>query len=219
MPFPQLLEAVAQALDAGVDYVQLRDKQASAAAMYSQAAQLRSVIERHGGQLAVNDRLDIGLAVGAAAVHLSGQGLPVAAACSVAHPRLLVGRSVHSLDEAIEVAGGGADYITFGHVFPTQSKAGLDPRGVVELRRIVEAVPVPVMAIGGINVSNVEDVLATGCAGIAVISAILSAKSPFQAAAALRSALDSSSARPRFIFPQLPNKEQKHEPHRQSAAV
>jgi thiamine-phosphate pyrophosphorylase len=119
----------------------------------------------------------------------------------LADGRLLVGRSVHSLAEAQNAARSGADYVTFGHVFPTTTHPGVPPRGLDELRTIVEALQVPVLAIGGITAENLEDVLATGCAGVAVISAILSDPDPSRASSRLRAALDSSSHLPRTPFP------------------
>ncbi len=118
------------------------------------------------------------LAVGAAGVHLAGQSLPVAAAVRVAGQRLLVGRSVHDLEEARGAARDGADYLTFGHVFPTASHEGVPPRGLAQLAEIVQAVELPVLAIGGITARNLDQTLATGCAGIAVISAILADANP-----------------------------------------
>jgi thiamine-phosphate pyrophosphorylase len=187
-----------------VDWVQLRDKSGSAASMFTDATVLVPLVAQTGARLAINDRLDVALAVGAHGVHLAGQSLPVDAAVHVAGGRLLIGRSVHSLSEAVQAAAAGADYVTFGHVFPTSTHPGLAPRGLAELRAIVEAVDVPVLAIGGINVDNLEDVMATGCAGIAVISAILVADDPGAAALRLRDALDVSHSRPRFPFPVYP---------------
>lgn len=198
----ELVHAVALALDGGVDWVQLRDKTASAAAMLVQARQLLTVIRQHGAQLAVNDRLDVALAAQADGVHLAGQSLPVADAVKLANGSVQVGRSVHSLEEAVQAADDGADYITFGHVFPTASHAGMPPKGLHELRTIVEAVDVPVLAIGGITPLNLDEVLATGCAGVAVISAILSDPDPCRAAAQLRAALDTSRNQPRVPWRQ-----------------
>ncbi|MBV8084935.1 MAG: thiamine phosphate synthase [Chloroflexi bacterium] len=200
--FPDLLAAIEAAMAGGVTWVQLRDKSASAATMFRQGSDLLEATRRYGVKLAVNDRLDVALAVGADGVHLAGQSLPVSSASFVSERRLLVGRSVHALDEAIQAAADGADYLTFGHIFPTGSKPGLEPRGVRELARIVDAVTIPVMAIGGIHAGNLEQVTATGCAGIAVISAILSASDPQKAARELRAALDASPHRPRNPFPQ-----------------
>ena len=208
-----LRTAVQQALDGGVDWVQLRDKSGAAAAVYQQADHLRGLTRAAGARLSINDRLDVALAVEADGVHLAGQSLPVGVAARVAQQRLLVGRSVHGLAEAQAAVAEGADYLTFGHVFPTQSHPGLPPHGLQELAHVVAAVDVPVLAIGGITSHNLEPVLATGCAGIAVISAILSATDPRSAAAQLRLALDSSVHRPRIRFGEP------HESHRQPAAV
>ena len=197
----ELIRAVAFALDGGVDWVQLRDKSASAASLFAEATELLRVAHQHGAQLAINDRLDVALAVGAEGVHLAGQSLPVDAAVRLAAGRLVVGRSVHGMAEAISAAAAGAEYVTFGHVFPTTTHPGLPPRGLTELAQIVETVDVPVLAIGGITVDNLNDVLATGCAGVAVISAILSDPDPSLAAARLRSALDASRHQPRYRFP------------------
>jgi thiamine-phosphate pyrophosphorylase len=180
-----------------VNWVQLRDKSASASELYAHVRLLRT------GRVAVNDRLDVALASGAQAVHLAAKSLPVAAAVELVRGRqLLVERSVHSLQEARQAADAGADYLTFGHVFPSHSKPGLPPRGTQQLAEIVSAVEVPVLAIGGINLDNLDAVLATGCAGIAVISAILSAPEPGCATRRLRAALDASPYRPLHPFPE-----------------
>src|SRR5262249_50565354 len=160
----------------------------SAAALHAQALDVLQLTRTHAGRLSINDRLDVALAVGADGVHLAGQSLPVDAAVRLGAGRLLVGRSVHSESDARSAAAAGADYVTFGHVFPTTTHPGLPPHGLDELARVVDAVEVPVLAIGGITVDNLADVLATGCAGIAVISAILAQPDPRAAAARLREA-------------------------------
>ncbi|MFI5266984.1 MAG: thiamine phosphate synthase [Chloroflexota bacterium] len=219
--FAELLRAVRQAVEGGVDWVQLRDKSASASSMYRQALALTPSPAAsgegwgEGTRLSINDRLDVALACGARAVHLAAQSLPVTAARSIAG-NLIVGRSVHSLDEARVAVQDGADYVTFGHVFPSTSKPGLEPRGIAQLAEIVQAVDVPVLAIGGINLANLDQVLATGCAGIAVISAILAASDPGQASAELRRALDGSPHQPRHSFISL---EDAHALNRQPTTV
>ena len=214
-----LRAAIEQALDGGVDWVQLRDKGGSAAVVYQQAEHLRRLTRAATACLSINDRLDVALAVEADGVHLAGQSLPVGPAARVGQGRLLVGRSVHGLAEARAAVADGADYLTFGHVFPTQSHPGLPPHGLDELGQLVAQVEVPVLAIGGIGIHNLDSVLATGCAGIAVISAILSASDPRAAAAQLRQALDSSPHRPRIPFRSPSGEQIHHARDRQPAAV
>ena len=205
---------VALALDGGVDWVQLRDKSASAQTLLAMARQMLGIVRQHRARLAVNDRLDVALAARADGVHLAAQSLPVDEAAKLADGRLLVGRSVHSLEEAVTAARDGADYVTFGHVFPTSTHPGVPPRGIAQLEQIVQTVDVPVLAIGGITADNLEQVLGTGCAGVAVISAILSAADPCAAAARLRRALDTSHHQPRIPWRQTP-----HAAHHQSATL
>ncbi len=135
-------------------------------------------------------------------MHLAKRSLPPAVARPLLAPGQILGCSVHSLDEAVRIAGAGVDYLTFGNVFATGSHPGFPPKGVEVLRAIVHAVDVPVLAIGGITVSNIADVLATGCAGVAVIGAILADPDPAGAARRLREALDAHPAQPRRPFPQ-----------------
>ncbi|MCL5046186.1 MAG: thiamine phosphate synthase, partial [Actinobacteria bacterium] len=168
---------------------------------YAAALEVGRLCRRAGAGFLVNDRLDVALAAGADGVHLAKRSLPPAAVRPLLRPGMILGCSVHSLEEAVAAAEGGAGYLTFGHVYPTSSHPGQPPRGVSELARVVRAVPVPVLAIGGITPDNAGPVLATGCAGIVVISAILSESDPARAARVLREAVDSFHHRPRFPFP------------------
>ncbi len=215
----ELVRVVSLALAGGVNWVQLRNKSASAGAMFAEGAQLLAETHRHKASLAINDRLDVALALQADGVHLAAQSLPVDTAVNLAGGRILVGRSVHGLGEAVKAAEDGADYLTFGHVFPTTSHPGLPPHGLIELREIVEAVDVAVLAIGGITADNLDSVLETGCAGIAVISAILADPEPERAARRLRAALDASPHQPRHPFPSPAQQREKNAAHRQPTAV
>ncbi len=197
----ELRSIVERALRGGTDAIQLRYKAAPALDLYTLGQILKPVIDRSGGKLLINDRLDVGLALSADGVHLAGKSLPVDAARRIVGPHMLLGCSVHSVEEAKRAEQQGASYVTFGHIFPTQSKPGLPPRGVGGLRDVVEAVSIPVLAIGGITADNVDEVLATGCAGIAVIGAILNGQDPELAARQLRNKLDASGHRPRFRLP------------------
>jgi thiamine-phosphate pyrophosphorylase len=197
-----LATAVARAIDAGVDSVQVRDKGASAAELFATVVELQRVARSSGVRVLVNDRIDVALATRAHGVHLAANSLPPAVARAVLEPWQLVGVSVHAVDEAVRAAADGADYLTFGHVFDTPSHAGEPARGAAMLAHVVAAVDVPVIAIGGITAARVGEVLATGCAGIALISAILSAADPAAAAAALRQAIDDAAFPPRRPFPE-----------------
>lgn len=199
---PDLLGTVEAALGGGVDWVQVREKTGPARELYETTRKILPLAQQNGAGVMVNDRIDVALATGAGGVHLAGKSLPPRAARELLGD-LLLGASVHGPKEAREAVDSGVDYVTFGHVYPTSSKAGLPPRGVLQLAEVVESVDVPVLAIGGIDASNVGEVLRTGCAGIAVISAILAAQDPGAAARELRQAVDSSQSRPRRPFPEL----------------
>lgn len=196
----ELLEIVKKALQGGVDVLQLRYKSAPALDTYHLGQTLLPVIRDHNASLLINDRVDVALALSASGVHLAGKSLPVHTAKQILPENMLIGCSVHSVEDAQLAAEQGANYVTFGHIFPTNSKPGLPPRGVEGLLAVVESVSIPVLAIGGITVENIEQVLATGCAGVAVIGAISQDRNPEQAARLLRDKMDASQHKPRFAF-------------------
>ncbi len=203
----EVLAVLAAALRGGVDALQVREKSAAAVEVWQLTLAAARLARRHGALVLVNDRVDVAVATAAHGVHLAARSLPPEVARSLLRPGQLVGCSVHSVEEAVAAARAGADYVTFGHVYDTSSKPGLPPRGVSELARVVEAVPIPVLAIGGINADNVARVLATGCAGIAVISAIQGEAEPEEAARRLRAALDATPYQPRHPWPARPRSE------------
>ena len=188
------------ALRGGIDWVQLRDKASPARDTFEAARAILPAARHAGVGLLVNDRLDVAMATGADGVHLAGKSLPPDAARALLGEAPLLGISVHGLEEAREAVEAGVDYVTFGHVYPTSSKPGAAPRGVLELAEIVESVSVPVLAVGGIDAGNVREVLKTGCAGVAVISAIGGARDPESEARRFREALDASGLSPRHPF-------------------
>lgn len=193
--------AVEQALAGGVDTVQVRDKGAPAAELIESVLEIARAARSRAVRVLVNDRVDVALATRAYGVHLAAKSLPPAVARPLLEPWQLLGVSVHSIEDAVRAARDGADYVTFGHVFPTWSHEHEAPRGLAALAAVVAAVEVPVLAIGGITAARVADVLATGCAGIAVISAVLAADDPAGAARALRTALDGVPLEPQRPFP------------------
>jgi thiamine-phosphate pyrophosphorylase len=176
-----LLESIGRAAAAGVDWIQLREKDYSGKE-WTQLVQesLERVKDADRPiRVLVNDRLDVALACGSGGVHLSESGIPVADACRLrddffstegARPDFLVGVSCHSLGAALGAARAGADYIHFSPIYHTPSKANYGPpQGPERLARVVSAVEVPVIAIGGITRENARDCFRAGAAGIAAI--------------------------------------------------
>lgn len=186
------LSKAAALLLAGPCMLQLRAKTASAAQLLEAAQALRPLTRAHGVPLCVNDRLDVALAAQADAVHLGQDDLPLQAALPLARKQgraILVGVSTHSLDQAHAAATGGADYIGFGPVFATATKANPDPVvGTSRLGRVAAEVRIPVVAIGGITLATVAEVAAAGAAAAAVVGAVCNAADPTAAARAVAAA-------------------------------
>jgi thiamine-phosphate pyrophosphorylase len=156
------------AVDAGVDLIQVRERDLEAAALAGCVTDLLTVTRGTATRIVVNDRLDVALACGADGVHLRADSVAIAAARRLAPLGFLVGRSVHTASEAADASD--ADYLIAGTVFPSPSK-GLGYRllGVDGLRAVVLASAVPVLAIGGISLDHLDSVAATGAAGVAAI--------------------------------------------------
>jgi thiamine-phosphate diphosphorylase len=204
-PVP-LFDVLTQAAEGGADVIQIREKKAPALETYQLCTSLKAKLGQLNctPQLFVNDRVDVAMAVCADGVHLASRSLPPAAVKAVTKQSSwhgLVGVSVHSVEEAQLAAAAGADYVTFGHVFASESHQGQPPRGLLALERVVCAVDIPVIAIGGIDVHNVGPVLDTGCSGVAVIGAVLHHANPRYATERLKEEMDKARTKPRFAFP------------------
>lgn len=185
-PGRDLLETVAAALAGGVRAVQLREKDLSPRELYPLATELRALTRQHGARLLINDRIDLAQAVAADGVHLAGTSLPTVAARRLLGPEALIGVSTHQLDEILQAGRDGADFATFGPVYPTPSKAAYGPPlGLDPLRAACSVSPLPVFALGGIKTTHIPALLEAGVAGIGLISEIFSASDPQQAAAFL----------------------------------
>jgi thiamine-phosphate pyrophosphorylase len=166
----------AQALAAGVTMVQLRGHELSTARLYALARQLRPLCKEHGAIFVVNDRLDIGLVVQADGCQLGKQSLPLADARRVGGDTMLLGASIHSLEEARVASAAGADFLIVGTIFPSPSHPGESPAGPELLRAIKQDLPdCFVLAIGGITRETVGQAMAAGADGVAVISAVWTA--------------------------------------------
>ncbi len=174
--------AVERALGGGAEAVQLREKDLPARRLYDLARELRALTSRYGAKLLINGRVDVALAAGADGVHLGVGSIPPGEARRLLGPRALIGCSTHSAAEAAEAESGGADFVTFGPVYATPSKAAYGPPvGVDALRRVCAAARLPVFALGGIGPRNVGEVVAAGACGVAAISAVFAAKDPGEA--------------------------------------
>ena len=169
-----LLAAIRSAAEAGVDWIQIREKDLEARAL---AGLVRLALESTRGtgtKVLVNDRLDVAIAAGAAGVHLGEMSLPVERVAdwrrSARFMDFQIGASCHSTEGALAAQRGGADYIFFGPVFSTPSKIAFGPpQGIERLREVCMAVQIPVLAIGGVNLENASSCVEAGAAGIAAI--------------------------------------------------
>jgi thiamine-phosphate pyrophosphorylase len=191
------LEAVlAAAARGGVGAIQLREKDLTARDLYALGRRLQTVLAPYDVPLLLNDRLDVALALDAAGVHLAGHSLPTAQARRILGPHRLIGVSTHSVEEAQQAEADGADFVVFGPVFATPSKLIYGPpQGLERLAAVVRQVSLPVLAIGGIDVSNLPQVMQTGATGVAMIRAVLAAANPEAAARELRAALEAEGER------------------------
>lgn len=171
------LQAMEEAIKGGVTLLQLREKDASTREYYDLAIKLKALAHSFDIPLIINDRLDIALAVDADGLHIGQDDLPLTVARKLLGPGKILGLSVSNAEEAVCGEQNGADYLGAGAVYCTSSKDVLTPPiGSGELKRIKDAVSIPVVAIGGIGLSNIREVKEAGADGIAVISAILGSR-------------------------------------------
>lgn len=189
-----LVNAVTDAVAGGVMMVQLREKDLPAAVLLDLARRLRAVT-RGKSLFVLNDRLDVAQAADADGVHLPENGLPVNVARWLLGRHVLIGRSVHSVEAAIEAERGGADYVQLGTIFESVSHPDQPPVGVELIKQVRKVVNIPVIAVGGITAANAVEVIEAGAHGVAVISAILSAEDKKAAAQELREVLSQAWSR------------------------
>ncbi len=181
-------DVVSQAIDGGANVIQIREKDLSAAELFTLGVKMREVTKNRS-LLLINDRVDVAQACGADGVQLPENGLPTSVARWVLGRHALVGRSVHSVEAARQAESDGADMVIVGPVFKTASKADVKPVGTALIKEIAESVPLPVIAIGGIKPENAGEVIRAGAAGVAVMSAICAADDPTAAAKGLSEAM------------------------------
>lgn len=186
------LEVARAAIAGGADVVQLRDKSAPAGRLYETALEMSRLARAARVPLIVNDRVDIALASGADGVHIGQDDLPAAAARQLVGEAVLVGVSATTLEEAMAAERDGADYIGFGPVFEARGTKPdtVAPLGVELLREVCRHCRVPVIAIGGLDGTNVEPVIAAGASGVAVMSSVVAAGNIAAAARGLREKIE-----------------------------
>jgi thiazole tautomerase (transcriptional regulator TenI) len=177
LSFRQIAEIASQ-IHSFVDFIHIREKHRNTKELY-EGIKLLLGSGVPSSKLIINDRIDIALLTGIHRVQLGYQSVDVKVVKET-FPHLHVGCSVHSLEEAKRAEQKGADSIVYGHIFKTDSKKGMAPRGLQQLDKIVRSISVPVTAIGGITPENVQDVLRSGVKGIAVMSGIFGACNPLQ---------------------------------------
>jgi thiamine-phosphate pyrophosphorylase len=177
-----LATLVAECVRAGLPSVQVREKDLGALELAELCRQILAGIPPGRCLLVVNDRVDVALATGAGGVQRTSTSLAVRDIRAIVKSDLLIGASVHSLEEAIEAEAAGADWVTFGPVYDTPSKRPYGaPQGLAALERVAAALRIPVVAIGGITPERADAVMGAGAHGVAAISAILAAADPAEA--------------------------------------
>jgi thiamine-phosphate pyrophosphorylase len=165
-----LIARVRAAGSAGVHLIQVRERDLDGGPMAVLTRRCVDAVRGTPARILVNDRLDIALAAGAHGVHLRADSMDAARVRRIVPPGFLIGRSVHTSEEAVAVTGSGAlDYLIFGTVFETGSKPGREAAGLDRLARVAGATTIPVLAVGGISPSRAAGVARTGAAGVAAI--------------------------------------------------
>ena len=171
-----LYQQVEAALKGGVTCVQLREKELGEAAFLQEAKDICALCRRYGVPFIVNDNVDIAIACGADGIHVGQEDMEAGAIRRPGGGDMTLGVSVHTVEEAQQAVQDGADYLGLGAVFPTSTKTDADQMSVDMLQAICKAVEVPVVAIGGINRSNLLRLSGSGVNGVALVSAIFSAQ-------------------------------------------
>jgi thiamine-phosphate pyrophosphorylase len=179
------------AVAGGAGTIQFRDKILGTREAIDMARTLKRICDGAGVPFIVNDRVDIAMAVDADGVHLGRDDLPLKTARKLLGPDKIIGGTAGTIEDALLAREEGADYIGFGHIFPTQSKDKLSPPvGLESLREVCSRIDIPVIAIGGITRQNVEQVIMAGAFGAAVIGAVCAQDDPEAAATGLASSIE-----------------------------
>ena len=182
----EFLNIIEEAIKGGTTVVQLREKTASTKEFYDLALRVKEITSRYGVPLLINDRIDIALAVDSEGVHIGQDDMPADIAREIIGEDKILGVSASTVEEAKKAEKDSADYIGSGAVFPTATKDDADSVSKEELKKIIDSIDIPVVAIGGITVENAHTLKGSGIAGFSVVSAIMSAEDPKEASGKLK---------------------------------
>ena len=170
------LEKVETACRSGVTIIQLREKNLTTNQYYQLAKQVKEITDAYQVPLIIDDRLDICLAVDAAGLHIGDDELPVSVARKVLGPEKILGVTAKTVKRALEAETWGADYLGTGAIFPTTTKENAPITLISTLKTICQTVAIPVVAIGGLTSENIDQLAATGIAGVAVVRDLMQAE-------------------------------------------
>lgn len=170
------LEKVEAACRSGVTIIQLREKNLTTNQYYQLAKQVKEITDAYQVPLIIDDRLDVCLAVDAAGLHIGDDELPVSVARKVLGPEKILGVTAKTVKRALEAETSGADYLGTGAIFPTTTKENAPITQISTLKTICQTVAIPVVAIGGLTSENIEQLIGTGIAGVAVVRDLMQAE-------------------------------------------
>uniref|UniRef100_UPI003FEFE2E7 thiamine phosphate synthase n=1 Tax=Roseburia sp. TaxID=2049040 RepID=UPI003FEFE2E7 len=185
-----LYSQVKKAIDGGITFVQLREKELAQEAFYKEALEIQALCREKNIPFVINDNVALAKKIDADGVHVGQEDMEAGDVRSLLGPDKIIGVSAHSVEEALLAEKRGADYLGVGAAFSTNSKKDVSCISHETIRDICQAVQIPVIAIGGINETNIEELKGTGICGVAVISAIFAKKDITGAARTLRDQVD-----------------------------
>ena len=174
----KFLKTIEEAIQGGATVVQIREKTKDTLEFYNLAVKVKQITKKYDVVLIINDRVDVALAIDADGVHVGQSDMPCDVTRKLIGPEKILGVSAHTTEEAQKAEMDGADYLGSGAVFPTSTKSDANRVTKEELKKIVESVNIPVVAIGGITEENAHELSDTVIAGLSVVSAIMSSDDP-----------------------------------------
>ncbi|MBQ6999292.1 MAG: thiamine phosphate synthase [Clostridia bacterium] len=182
----EFLYRVEQALSGGVTLLQLREKDKTTKEYISLAEKVHTLTKKYNVPLIIDDRIDVALSASAEGVHLGQSDMPISTARKILGDDFIIGATTKTVPQALEAAELGADYLGVGAIYPTTTKVKTVLTSIETLDAICKTVPIPVNAIGGLNKDNIDILKGIPIAGICVVSAIMKADNPKQAAIELK---------------------------------